>query len=315
MRTKIAPTGYVLQLYRGSSGFNFDRLAANLPRYKACGVTGIAPHGFVGDLDRTKFDKYVKLAKANGLACYAAYGLGSKDPVQRGTWIGKVAQHPDCSGILFDMEGGFEDENSDKQAATDLGKAFVAQFPNGERDVWCCDQPWAVPSYHWSKFPWEEAAAFVDARAAQFYYNDWKGVGRYDRLNPWFHTDWDKLNARLARTNNVRPLLLTLQAYGWSDIFPKFISCLLDNPTAFFWCDQGLPRENALLGMRTVKALAESPLRAGGFRGASAVLDFQKAYNATNPAKRIAEDGKCGYRETLPALGIVPTDAEMSEHP
>jgi hypothetical protein len=302
MRTKFAPKGYILQLYRGSSGFDFAKLKANLPRYQACGITGIAPHGFEGDLDVKRFDTYVQLAKPRGMTTYAAFGLGPSHPYDRGAWIGKTALHPDCAGVLFDMEGSFEID-AGKQAAADIGRGFLAQFPNNVADVWACDQPWADPSVHWSKFPWEEIAGFVDARAAQFYFNDWKGAHRYNNLDPHFHHSWDQIDARLAPKGLVRPLMMTLQAYGWSDIFPDFVDCLLANPTAFLWCDNGLPSENALLGLQVVTELAKR-----GFTGVDAVKNFQKAYNAAGPSKKIAEDGRCGYGETVPALGILVTD-------
>jgi hypothetical protein len=303
MRTKFPPSGFILQLYRGASGFSFDKLVANIDRYKACGVTGIAPHGFEGDLDVKKFDKYAQLAKSKGMNCYAAFGLGPSKAYDRGAWIGKVAQHPDCAGVLFDLEGAFEIAVG-KKAAADIGEGFISQFPNGVVDVWTCDQPWASPGFHWTRFPWEEIARYVDARAAQFYFNDWKGKSRYDTLNPRFHHEWDVLNARLRRSRLERPLMMTFQAYGWSDIFPDFIDALLANPTSFFWCDKGLPNENALLGMRVVTELAKL-----GHTGPTAVKDFQKAWNAAHPKEQdIAEDGRCGYGETIPALGIEVTD-------
>jgi hypothetical protein len=302
-RTKILPVGYTIQLYRQAGGFSMEKLAADLDLYKSVGITGIAPHGFVGEMDIHKFDTYVQLAKPKGLKCYAAFGLAPNDPYTKGVWMGKVAQHPDCAGVLFDMEGAFEIA-AGKAAANSIGQGFVAQFPNSVRDVWTCDQPWSEPTVHWSLFPYEEIAQFVDARAAQFYFNDNVGPLRYTHFDPVYHHSWDVLNKRLAQTNSVRPLMMTLQAYAWADILPSYVACLLENPTTFMWCDRGLPTPNSLLGLAIVKKLADL--------GYKAVVDFQKAYNLTKPTVKLAEDDSCGYLTAAALLGREITTAEKT---
>jgi hypothetical protein len=285
------PVGFIPQYYRDAHGYSFEELKKRLDTWLDIGCTGAAVHGFVGELDPLKFEKHAKEITARGMKAYAAFGMGSTEPEKKGLWVAAVANHPLCSGVLFDMEGAWENEATDKPGATRMGKMFRDQA----KDAWACDQPWPVPTVHWSMFPWEEIADFVDARAPQFYYNDWHGPKRYPVCEKMFRDAWKKLDERLKKTGRVDPELVTIQGYAWNDIFPDLVACLLDHPTAFIWSE---PWPSAALeeALRILQVLEKH-----GFSGPDAVLAFQHDHNRF-AARKISEDNRCGLQETGPAI-------------
>ncbi len=288
----------ILQLYLGTRGFSFDRLKQNLGYYVKCGITGIAPHTRNNNFSLRKFKDFTDLAERYHIQTYCAFGGEDTNPVEKGKFAAEICALPECSGGIFDYEGLWENEKADLTKAKLLVKSFR---DNIKTDPWCVDQPWPVPTLH-KTWPFEEFAELVDARAPQYYYNNWKhqhGVNRYSICNEWFEKSWTEINKRLAKTNHVRPMMKTLQAYGWGDIMTDLVKCLLTNDQLIFWCDQGLPSPNFMLGLEVVQALKKL-----GYQGIDAIKEFQIAYNKQSP---IPTDGICDYEKTIPALGIKVT--------
>jgi hypothetical protein len=112
-------------------------------------------------------------ARARGLLALAAYGMDSDDAAGKGKRIGAVARLAECDAVVLDAEGRWEDESRAAEGAhaDALRKALRDAAP----DAYVIDQPWPVPTLHWSRFPYEEFARCVNAHAPQFYFNDWKG--------------------------------------------------------------------------------------------------------------------------------------------
>ena len=288
------PFGFIPQYYRQAHDYSFDALKQQLDLWKTAGCTGAAVHGVTSELDPATFEKHAREITQRGLLAFAAFGLNSDTPEEKGQRIALVASHPMCSGVLFDMEGAWEDETTDKAKAKAMGHVFRAGAPN----AWATDQPWPVPTVHWSMFPWEEAAEFVNYRSPQYYYNDWKakwGRERYAKCNTLFTSSWAQLDARLLRTQHVDPEIVTIEGFGWEDIFADLVGCLLCRPSAFIWSEP-FPRTHVLEGLRCVRTLANL-----GFTGAQAVLQFQQDYNRTATTK-LSVDGRCGLLETAPRL-------------
>jgi hypothetical protein len=259
----------------------------HMAEFKSLGVSGICWHGFVGGLDKLQFDSWAKMCKDIGMKSLAAYGLNSLNPTQKGEWIGKVANSPLCDGVIFDMEGAWEDEAEDKRKATEMGNAFRSLAPN----ALALDQPWFAPASHWSMFPWEESAKFIDVRAPQVYCNNFVrqyGNEAYEKVFAWFERDWAKLNNRLASSGLVKPVIITIQGYVWN--LTDLITCLTKYDTVIIWCEP-YPDSTTLRGLRVVKKL-----KSLGFSGSQAVGDYQRTVGLT-------ADNICGEK-TLTSLGI-----------
>jgi hypothetical protein len=229
--------------------------AKKLDEFKTLGVKGICWHGFVGGLDRSKFESWAQIGKDRGMSTLAAFGLNSKDPIQKGRWIGQVAQSDKCDGILFDMEGAWEDEADDKTKATQMGNEYRNLAPN----MLTIDQPWFAPSVHWAMFPWEETARFVDVRAPQAYVMNFTrqhGKQAYEKIWEWYERDWKKPDERLAKKNLVKPRIPTIQGYNWNSI-EDLVHCLTHNETVIVWAEP-YPDDTFMPGLRIVNALKKT---------------------------------------------------------
>jgi hypothetical protein len=291
---RTLPTGVIPQIYRGAirGATRHDRLdaiARALDALAPLGVTAVAWHGFVDDLDESRFDELATLAAQRGMASLAAFGLGPSRPEYKGAWMGRVAALPHCAGLVEDAEGAFD---HGQQAAT---RAMCQATRAAAPDAVIAHQPWPVPTLHWD-FPYEEFAAIVDIDAPQFYYNDFKGRyggARYAKCLQWFEGSWARLEQRLAARpapRRPRTRIQTVQAYGWTDILPDLVHCLTHNTTLLAWSDP-FPADDFVLGLRVVQAL-----RARGFAGPDAVRAFQTSAG-------LAADDRCGPL-TLAALGL-----------
>lgn len=300
---KTIENGLYIQIYRdairGTPTIKQKKLLQQLDilsQYKI--VKGIAWHGFVGDLSVEKFNELTKYCKERNLKSLAAYGLGSKEPEKYGKWIGEVANQPDCYSVIFDMESAWESDDKKKTPvllakAKKMGEVFRSISPNSL----AIDQPWPVPTYHWS-FPWEETAEFIDIRAPQYYVNNWirqYGKEAYEKCWAWFEQSWKKLNERLAKKNLVKPMIYTIQGYKWN--LTDLIHCLCSNPTLIVWSDP-FPDEVFMLGLEIVNKLFSM-----GFTGPDAVRKFQEHWNMNNPKDKITVDNLFG-KETAKRLGV-----------
>lgn len=304
--TKALPEGIYIQPYMDKfPGATRQDKISNLRRqvqlWKELGAVGVAWHGFAGPeygpwqkLDPVLFEMLSQLAQEQGLKSLAAYGLGSTKAVAKGEFIGKVGALDSCDGILFDMEGAWENDASDKPDAKKMGDAYRALAPN----QWTADQPWFAPASHWSKFPWEETAGFVNERCPQVYCNDFVkqwGPDAYEKVWAWYQKDWQKLDARLAPKNLVRPRRPTIQGYAWNNL-ADLVNCLTSNPSLFVWCEP-FPDAQFIQGLRIQKRLTNL-----GFRGPDAVRKFQENWNATG-GRPLTVDNQCGPN-TISALNL-----------
>lgn len=303
---KTLPDGIYIQPYMdkfpgATRQAKLDNVRREVSKWKDAGVAGVAWHGFAGReygpwqmLGPELFTTLTAITKEFGMLSLAAYGLGSTKAVAKGEFIGKVGALPICDGILFDMEGAWENEPSDKPDAKKMGDAYRALAP----DQWTCDQPWFAPAVHWSKFPWEETAGFVDERCPQVYCNNfikqW-GKDAYEKTWAWYMKDWVKLDKRLAARNLVRPRRPTIQGYEW-DNMTDLVHCLTANPSLFVWCEP-FPDTMFLQGLEIRKKLLDL-----GFSGPEAVKQFQANWNATG-GRTLSVDNQCGPN-TISALNL-----------
>jgi len=295
MAKRTLPPGRYIQIYRGAVRGNSKTekrtsIVSALDRLKMVGIKGIIWHGFSGELTPAVFLELAALATARGLLSLAAFGDGDSDPEGFGRRVGAIANLPECTGVVLDLEGIWENEPGDKAKAVALGRALRQVAP----DALVFDQPWPVPQYHGS-FPWDETAAFVDVRAPQWYFNDFKknfGDQRYQKCLKWFCDSWRALEAKLAAKNLIRPRIMTIQGYGWDGIFADLVACLTSNPTIFIWSEP-YPDELFSKGLVVVNKLEKL-----GFTGSDAVLSYQRSTNGT-----LKQDNRCGP-STLASLGL-----------
>lgn len=264
----VAPQGIIIQVYRDKIAGKtrqerLDWCARRLDEAVSLGITGIAWHGFVGELDTETFSALGTMCHDRGLSALAAFGLGQDSnhhPDYAGQWMGIVADAPWCDGIVLDAEGRWEDESPRIEAehSRDLRLALRSKAPH----ALVIDQPWPVPTLHWSAFPWEEFARCVDIRAPQYYVNDWKkqhGLRRYARCWSWFNDSWRRLETeRLKPQNLVRPRFPTIQGYGWGDIPKDLDDCLLRNPTMLVWAEPW-PDASFIEGLKRLQESLKDP--------------------------------------------------------
>ena len=281
--------GIYIQIYRGAIHAKthkdfIDQIEAKLVLFKSLGVAGVLMHGFTSEMDTVKFKELADLTHKHGLLCLAAYGLDSSDPAGKGQRMGRVAAMPECDALVLDMEGAWENEASDKVSAVLMGKEIKKLAPN----ALIIDQPWPVPTYHWSSFPWEETAAYVDIRAPQYYAMDWLstyGKDAYEKCFPWFDASWAKLDQRLAAKGLVKPEIKTIQGYKW--FLDDLCDCIMKYDTIFVWCEPW-PDDTTIKAIQVV-----NKIKSLGF---TSIADYQKSVGLT-------PDGKVGPL-TLQKLGF-----------
>lgn len=302
--TRSLPAGFYPQFYRdaqrGDDAAALERAIAEWGPAVGTLVRGVAMHSVNLEMDQREFAALAAVCARHNLLALAAFGLGDSHPELYGRTIGKFANRPDCSGVVFDCEGVWENEIDDRADAAAMMTAFRSVAPN----AFAADQPWPVPTVH-SRFPDEEFARAVDIRCSQDYFNDWKrvwGKTRYARCLAWFEKSQRTLDARLAARGISTPRGSTIQGYAWEDIFPDLIDCLLRRASQFtlVWCDP-LPSRVFVLGLLVVAKLREL-----GFTGPDAVRTFQAS---TRGALNV--DGRCG-RQTTKALGFTTVQLDAA---
>lgn len=290
----LAP-GLYIQPYRDAiRGDHLDALKRALDVWGSSPqVKGIAPHSVNLEMSEAEYAPLAAEARARGLACLAAFGLGDSFPERYGTRIARFALRDDCDGVVFDMEGAWENERDDRDDARQMFAAFRRDAPRAT----AVDQPWFAPTLH-SSFPWKETAEAVDLRCPQVYCNDFKsrfGRERYAKVEKWHRDSWSTMERRWSAARiPIRPVSRTIQGYAWDDIPADLVLTLLTHATAapvFVWCDP-FPAPSFLRGLDAVDAL-----RARGFTGHDAVADFQRADGT------LTADNRCGPK-TLARLGL-----------
>lgn len=286
------PQGKYVQVYMDAIRGNLDAkiryLEPKLDKLKSLGIKGIlfhtASYERILKLTAEDFRKLAKLCSDRDMLCIGAFGLGTSYPEETGAHIGMLANLPECFAVVFDMEGAWEVKEG-KAKAILIGKAFRKVSPT----ALALDQPWADPTYHWTAFPWEETAAFLDGTFPQFYVNNWKsqhGAKRYEICWTRFLTAWAKLKRRLEPKGLARPMFFTIQGYKW--VFRDLVNCLTTNPTMFIWAEP-YPDDVFIAALEVVQALEVQ-----GFTGPNAVKDFQTKWNLNHPGDLIGTDNICG---------------------
>lgn len=301
MSKPILPKGLYVQIYREKIPGNtfkkkLDNLCKELDLYSSIGVVGILAHGFPSELDINKFKEFEQLCDDRGLICIPAFGLNSDNPELKGQKIGAVAAVAKSRILVLDAEGAWEDEKEDKKNAVILGKEIRKLAP----DVLICDQPWPIPDVHWSMFPWEEFADYIDISAPQVYVNNWRskwGKDAYEKFWEWHLRSWSKLETRLIKAGKGKPITIpTIQGYAW--MIEDLIDCLCKHDTMFIWSEPFLSNGSKDKTDNTVRGIkAFNELKKRGFVGVDAVSLFQRSTNG-----KLTVDGVCGEK-TLKELG------------
>jgi hypothetical protein len=216
------PDGIGIQVYRGAiKGSTVATRRAACARacaeFAAHGVTWVAWHGFSAEMGPNQFGPLAEIAKREGLASWASYGIDSDDMAAKGRRIGAVARMPECAGVIIDGEGKLEDEAAavERAAARELRLALRAAAPDASVIV----QWWELPQFHWSRYPYEELAQLADAIAPMEYLNNWRkvyGAARAAKMEPRWAEGRAKIQRRLLPL--ARPFFRTTHAAGWGDI-------------------------------------------------------------------------------------------------
>ena len=280
-------------------------LGAQLARWKQLGVIGVAFHGFTTSLP-AQLPELIGPAKSNGLLSAAAFGLDATDPIGKGERLGRAAVIPGLSCVGLDAEGAYD------QNAQNIAASMLRVYRDAAPDMLTFTQPWPLPQYH-SHFPYIEFASQTDVVAPQMYYNDWKsqhGGARYREMGPKFESAWRDLEAHVfAPRQLVRPRILTVQTYGWSDIKYDCVDCVVRNETIIGW---GEPYpEQEFLGALSIRQRLDQRVGLyvnGQWNGSTAVLRFQQHYNSQMPpSAQLLEDGKYGAKTDAALMGGVVT--------
>ena len=298
---RVLPTGIWLQVYLDKVQGSRDQQDVALVRaaqlYGRC-VTGLVVHGFVpatgnanGAVNPARVLAWAQRLRAVGSQLALAWGLSADGDYPRdryrGGYMATCAGVPGVRFTAIDAEGKFEDDATDKQSAREMGAAFRRVAP----DAVVIDQPWMLPTKHWSGFPYEELAAWIDASAPQFYYGAYArqlGRDRVRVMRPRFAAAWDRLEARLGP--RARPRRVTLEGYGWGDRFADHVTEMLARPLTLLWCEPW-PDDATHRALLVVAELARR-----GFTGPDAVARFQASV-------ALGADGIVG-KDTLAALGL-----------
>jgi hypothetical protein len=189
--------------------------------WKRAGGVGMCVHSNSVDLAK-RYPRFAGIIVDEGLVPVCVAGLDSDDPVGKAQRLGAILARDDCRALGHDLEGKGEDEAAphEWQHAMDYVRELRRLHRPVDRSKLCFDQPWPVPTKHWSKFPYEPYAGICRAHAEQDYEEDWITVYRHERHEkclPMFDHSWSVLDARLSSQRLKRARWHTIQGYGHSD--------------------------------------------------------------------------------------------------
>jgi hypothetical protein len=307
---RALPRGVVPQIWLGSDRYSHDGLERFLAGpVRELGLPGVmlhaGPRGLAGF-----WHSLAPRVLAHGVLAFAGFGLdGKKDGdgtfltwQEKAECMGAVAIQASCAGVAMDAESAYDSGVPVPWAdAQSMGRRFRELAPR----AYVVHQPWWKPTVHW-RFPYEPFAVTADEVAPQVYVNDAHGLDRYGWFWPGYQTAWAKLeHDRLAALGLVDPRFPTIQGYGWADILPDLVHCLLTNPRAIMW-GEPFPAPETIAAMRFVKFLRDRGFFTDGMDPAEAVRAFQRSFNASAPSeKQLVVDGRAGLK-TFAAAGITP---------
>jgi hypothetical protein len=189
--------------------------------WKTAGGVGMCVHSNSVDLAK-RYATYAKIIVDAGLVPVCVAGLDSDDPLGKAQRLGAILERDDCHALGHDLEGKGEDEAGphEWQHAMDYVRELLRLHAGVVRSKLCFDQPWPVPTKHWSRFPYEPYAGICRAHAEQDYIEDWITVYRHERVEkcvPMFNHSWSILDARLSVQRLKRARWHTIQGYGYAD--------------------------------------------------------------------------------------------------
>jgi hypothetical protein len=189
--------------------------------WKAAGGVGMCVHSNSVDLAK-RYGTFAKIIVDAGLVPVCVAGLDSNDPAGKSRRLGAILARDDCAALGHDLEGKGEDEAARHEwlHAMDYVRELRRLYLPFIRSKLLFDQPWPVPTKHWSKFPYEPYAGICRAHAEQDYIEDWIGVYRHERVEeciPMFDRAWGVLDGRLSSQRLKRARWHTIQGYGYGD--------------------------------------------------------------------------------------------------
>jgi hypothetical protein len=189
--------------------------------WKAAGGVGMCVHSNSVDLAK-RYSRFAGIIVDEGLVPVCVAGLDSDDPVGKAQRLGAILARDDCRALGHDLEGRGEDEAAphEWQHAMDYVRELRRLHLPEIRSKLLFDQPWPVPTKHWSRFPYEPYSAVCHAHAEQDYVEDWITVYHHERFEkclPMFDHSWSVLDARLSSQRLKRARWHTIQGYGYGD--------------------------------------------------------------------------------------------------
>lgn len=310
------PAGTWLQLYRGAMRGGRAELLRYLDEAREMHATGacagVVLHGFPRELEANAAGLATE-CRSRSLPFAFGWGLdGTRDndgtaltPTEKGASMGRVlAAHPDAWGVL-DAEGRWDTDGGDgmhEAGALAMGAALRALAPTAV----LADQPWPMPDQHggaratakpldaggpWAGYPLDEFASYVQWRAPQLYWTNWKQADRYRFVCAWSEREWATADRALGPVGLTRPRTVTVQGYGHEPDPWALADCLLARramPT-IIWVNPSRDRSLAYRVLRAVAALARLGYLADGRSHTDSVRAFQRAAG-------LKEDGLLGAK-------------------
>ena len=273
-------------------------------KYRALGCAGVIVHVFPGQESRV--DPFVQKARAHGLLVGGSEGLDTKSRTgaQKGEAMGRLARDHGLDAVGFDAESHWDaDTPAVHQETADMAAAF-ATFVSSLSPIRTFDQPWPQPDVH-RGFPYRAMGQIVKARADQRYLMPWTkylGKSRYENRWPLWEGDWQRLEQGILG-DTLRQRIVTIEQYGYTDIMADGCEIVVRHPTVIAW---GEPWADAsfVLMLQVRQFLGARGFIAADWSNANdAILRFQQDHNKT-AAVKIAEDGRAGMGETIPAMGL-----------
>jgi hypothetical protein len=217
---RLLPPGLYGQPYLAKVSSEHD-FAAYCAEWKSAGGVGMCVHSNSVDLAK-RYGTYAKIIVDAGLVPVAVAGLDTSDPLGKAHRLGAILARDDCHALGHDLEGKAEDEAAQHEwsHAMDYARELLRIAGPFVQSKLLFDQPWPVPTKHWSRFPYEPYAGICRAHAEQDYEEDWAPVYHHERHNrclPLFNGSWSTLDGRLSSQRLKRVRWHTIEGYGYAD--------------------------------------------------------------------------------------------------